>query len=62
MVFVDGIMRMQNGKIPGVDIESIRLSGQEAGEFMWDHWHEWDPDGRTSEQMSSMSFRVVNAN
>ena len=59
-VIIDGIVRMAGGKIPGIDIEEIRLAGQKAGEFMWGHWHEWDPDGRTADQMSPMSFRVMN--
>lgn len=59
-VIVDGIIRMQGSKIPGVDIEAVRLAGQRAGEAIWDHWQEWDPDGRTAEQMSPMSFKVIN--
>jgi 5-methylthioadenosine/S-adenosylhomocysteine deaminase len=59
-VIVDGIVRMQGGTIPNIDIEAVRMAGQKAGEAMWDRWHEWDPDGRTANQMSPMSFKVMN--
>ncbi len=59
-VIVDGIVRMQGGRIPGVDIEAIRAAGQVAGEAIWSNWQDWDPDGRTAEQMSPMSFKLIN--
>jgi cytosine/adenosine deaminase-related metal-dependent hydrolase len=59
-VIVDGIVRMENRKIPGVDLERIRTAAQQAGEHMWNHWSDWDPLMRTSEQMSPWSFAVMN--
>jgi cytosine/adenosine deaminase-related metal-dependent hydrolase len=59
-VIVDGILRMQGGKIPGLDIDAVRTAGQAAGEAIWAEWQDWDPDGRTAEQMSPMSFKLIN--
>ena len=44
----------------GVDIEAVRAAGQAAGEAIWSNWQDWDPDGRTAEQMSPMSFKLIN--
>ncbi len=59
-VIVDGVTRMSGGKIPGIDLDRVRADAQEAGEFIWSRWQDWDPDSRTAEQMSSMSFKVMN--
>jgi cytosine/adenosine deaminase-related metal-dependent hydrolase len=59
-VIVDGVVRMQDRKIPGVDLERIRTAAQNAGEYMWDHWADWDPLMRTAEQMNPWSFPVMN--
>jgi 5-methylthioadenosine/S-adenosylhomocysteine deaminase len=59
-VIVDGIVRMQGGRISGVDIEAVRAAGQAAGEAIWSNWQDWDPDARTADQMSPMSFKVIN--
>ena len=60
MVIVDGITRMENRAIPGVDVDRIRDAAQHAGEYMWNHWQEWDPQMRTAEQMSPLSFPIAN--
>ena len=59
-VFVDGIMRVQNGQIPGVSYKELREAAQAAGDRVWSHWQEWDPQGRTAEQMSPFSFPRAN--
>ena len=60
-VFVDGIMRMEDGRIPGIDFATLRAQAQAAGERVWDGWANWDSLGRTAEQMSPMSFPLANA-
>jgi len=55
-VIVDGAVRMQNRKIPGLDIDKLRADAQRAGEYQWNHWHEWDPLERTAEQINPWSF------
>jgi len=55
-VIVDGIVRMENGQIPGVDFAKLRADAQAAGERVWSRWQEWDPNGRTADEMSPYSF------
>jgi 5-methylthioadenosine/S-adenosylhomocysteine deaminase len=59
-VIVDGIVRMENRKIPGVDMERMRTAAQQSGEYMWNHWGDWDPLMRTAEQMNPWSFALMN--
>ncbi|MFQ5930943.1 MAG: chlorohydrolase family protein [Nitrospiraceae bacterium] len=58
-VIVDGVVRMEGRRIPGVDLESLRRQAQEAGEQVWAHLQEWDTLGRTAEEMSPWSFPLV---
>jgi 5-methylthioadenosine/S-adenosylhomocysteine deaminase len=55
-VIVAGEIRMQNGRIPGLDLDAVRLRAQEAGERIWENWHTSDPLGRTHEQTCPWSF------
>ena len=59
-VIVDGIVRMQGGKIPGVSIAELREGAQAAGERIWAGWQDWDPHGRSADAMSPYSFRRAN--
>ncbi|HVV40953.1 MAG TPA: chlorohydrolase family protein [Nitrobacter sp.] len=59
-VIIDGVIRMEGGRIPNIDVDSVRRAGQSAGEAIWAEWQDWDPDERTAEQMSPMSFKVIN--
>ena len=58
-VIVDGVVRMRDRTIPGVDLEALRCQAQAAGEDVWERLPEWDPLGRTAEQMSPWSFPLV---
>lgn len=58
-VIVDGVTRMEGRKIPGLDIEKLRAEAQAAGEYQWDHWHEWDPQGRKAEEINPWSFPLA---
>lgn len=55
-VIVDGRTCMENRVIPGLDLAALRAAAQKAGEYMWDHWQEWDPQQRTSAQVNPWSF------
>jgi 5-methylthioadenosine/S-adenosylhomocysteine deaminase len=59
-VIVDGIVRVENGRIPGIDMAQLREQAQAAGERIWDGWANWDPHGRTADQMSPFSFERMN--
>jgi 5-methylthioadenosine/S-adenosylhomocysteine deaminase len=58
-VIVDGAVRMRDRVIPGVDFATLRRQAQEAGETVWGRVQEWDPLGRTAEQMSPWSFPIA---
>src|ERR671937_445376 len=60
-VLVDGIVRMENRSIPGVDLPGLRARAQAAGEEVWSRLAEWDPLRRTAEQMSPWSFPMKGA-
>jgi 5-methylthioadenosine/S-adenosylhomocysteine deaminase len=59
-VIVDGVVRMENGRIPGVDFAELRAQAQAAGERVWSGWQNWDPHGRTADEMSPYSFTRAN--
>jgi len=58
-VIVDGVVRMRERVIPGVDLAALRRQAQEAGEAVWGRVQEWDPLGRTAEEMSPWSFPLM---
>lgn len=58
-VIVDGVVRMEGRRIPGLDINALRAEAQAAGEYQWDHWHEWDPLGRRAEVINPWSFPLA---
>jgi len=58
-VVVDGVVRMQDRVIPGVDLAALRAQAQAAGEAVWRRVQEWDPLQRTVEQISPWSFPLA---
>jgi 5-methylthioadenosine/S-adenosylhomocysteine deaminase len=52
-------VRMRDRTIPGVDLAALRRQAQEAAEAVWQRVQEWDPLGRTAEQMSPWSFPLT---
>ncbi|PYM28998.1 MAG: ethylammeline chlorohydrolase [Candidatus Rokuibacteriota bacterium] len=58
-VIVDGAVRMRDRVIPGVDLAAVRRQAQEAGETVWRRVQEWDPLGRTAEQINPWSFPLT---
>jgi 5-methylthioadenosine/S-adenosylhomocysteine deaminase len=59
-VIVDGVVRVQGGRIPGIDFAALRAQAQAAGERIWSGWRNWDPLGRTADEMSPYSFPRAN--
>jgi 5-methylthioadenosine/S-adenosylhomocysteine deaminase len=59
-VIVDGRICMENGRIPGIDFAALRQRAQAAGERIWSGWADWDPLGRTADEMSPLSFPLAN--
>jgi len=59
-VIVDGVVRMEGRRIPGIDLTALRLEAQEAGEAVWARVQEWDPLERTADEMSPWSFPLAN--
>jgi cytosine/adenosine deaminase-related metal-dependent hydrolase len=55
-VIIAGEIRMQNGRIPNVDLDAVRRRAQEASERIWADWHTSDPLGRTHEETCPWSF------
>src|SRR5881628_3647598 len=58
-VIVDGVLRMRDRVIPGVDLAAVRRAAQDAGERVWERVQEWDPLERTAERISPWSFPIV---
>jgi 5-methylthioadenosine/S-adenosylhomocysteine deaminase len=55
-VIVDGVVRMEDRRIPGVDLPALRERAQASGEDVWAQWQQWDALGRTADEMSPWSF------
>jgi 5-methylthioadenosine/S-adenosylhomocysteine deaminase len=59
-VIVDGIVRVAGGRIPGVDVAALRAQAQAAGERIWSGWANWDPLGRSADEMCPFAFPRAN--
>jgi 5-methylthioadenosine/S-adenosylhomocysteine deaminase len=59
MVMVDGIIRMENRRIPGVDLAAVRREAQETADRIWSRVHEWDPLGRRPGDFAQPSFPMA---
>ena len=55
-VIVNGVVRMEGGVIPGIDLDEIRQRAQSSGEDIWRGWQKSDPLGRTADEMCPTSF------
>jgi cytosine/adenosine deaminase-related metal-dependent hydrolase len=58
-VIVDGVVRMERGQIPGVDVPALCAKAQAVAEDIWSTVQEWDPLSRTAEEMSPWSFPLT---
>lgn len=55
-VIVDGITRVEGGRVHGVDMAAVRRFGQEDAERLWGGWRNWDVAERSAEEASPWSF------
>ena len=55
-VIIDGVTRVDKGKVEGVDMAEMRKFAQDDGEDQWSRWQDWDVAGRTADQASPWSF------
>jgi cytosine/adenosine deaminase-related metal-dependent hydrolase len=55
-VIVNGKIRMEGGVIPGLDLSKLRDDAQRSGEHVWSTVQDWDPCGRSAEEVSPWSF------
>ena len=55
-VIIDGVVRMQDRQIPGVDVRELARNLQAAGERMWPAMQQHDWNDRTVDQLSPLSF------
>jgi cytosine/adenosine deaminase-related metal-dependent hydrolase len=58
-VIVDGVVRLQARRLPGLELEGIRAEAQQIGEDLWARMQDWDALGRTADEMSPWSFPVA---
>jgi 5-methylthioadenosine/S-adenosylhomocysteine deaminase len=58
-VIVDGVVRVRDRVVRGVDLSAVRAQAQAAGEEVWSRLQEWDPLHRRAEQMSPWSFPLL---
>lgn len=57
-VIVNGVIRMKNGKIPGVSFKELRQKAQGFAEEIWPNLQEWDPLKRTAHDMCPMPMYI----
>jgi hypothetical protein len=59
-VLVDGVVRMRDRRIPGIDYDELLDRVQSDAERYWSHLEEWDALGRTVEEACPPSFPIRN--
>jgi cytosine/adenosine deaminase-related metal-dependent hydrolase len=55
-VFIDGVVRMRDRQLLGVDVKQLTADLQAAGERMWPAMQQHDWAGRNVDQLSPLSF------
>ena len=55
-VIIDGVRRVENGRIEGLDLGDLRDRVQRSAEAAWTNWSATDPFGRSAGEMSPPSF------
>lgn len=58
-VFVDGVIRMQDRAVTGVDVPALRTSAQKMADGVWSALQDWDPLMRTADEMNPPSYPIV---
>ena len=60
-VVVAGRVVMENGAIPGVDLDALRAEAQAAGEEVWASVQDWDGLGRRAEEACPWCYALDEA-
>jgi 5-methylthioadenosine/S-adenosylhomocysteine deaminase len=55
-VLVDGVVRMRDRRIPGLDLDGLLDAAQEAADRYWSSVQEWDPFGLTADERNPPAF------
>ena len=55
-VIINGRTVLQDGRIPGADLETLNRNLQEAGERLWPRMKSYDRDRRTVDELSPLTF------
>jgi 5-methylthioadenosine/S-adenosylhomocysteine deaminase len=58
-VLVDGNICLQDGEIPGINLEDLLDQAQTYAERYWDNVETWDPQGRDADQQCPPAFPTV---
>ena len=58
-VMVDGVIRMQDRAVSGVDVPTLRASAQRMADGVWASLQDWDPLHRTADQMNPPSYPIA---
>jgi len=59
MVIVDGVVRVKNGKVQGLDLGALRDQVQQTAEAAWANWSATDTFERKANELSPSSFPVI---
>ena len=57
-VLVDGNICLDQGRIPGVDLDALLDEAQANAERYWDSVHTWDPQGRDADAQCPLAFPI----
>ncbi|GKX33930.1 MAG: ethylammeline chlorohydrolase [Rhizobiaceae bacterium MnEN-MB40S] len=60
-VMINGAVRMENRVVKGVDLARLRASADKMAQGLWAGLQDWDPLGRTADEMNPYSYPVMNA-
>jgi 5-methylthioadenosine/S-adenosylhomocysteine deaminase len=58
-VIVDGQICMEGGIIPGIDFRRLNADAQSAAESIWATLPDWDPLGRTAEEVCPLCYSAA---
>lgn len=58
-VIVDGVVRMRDCKIPGIDFDELQDQAQDHAERWWATVQEWDTLGETAEERCPWSYPII---
>lgn len=59
MVVIDGVVRVKDGNVEGLDLGALRDRVQQTAEAAWVRWRTTDTFGREAKELSPSSFPIV---